>query len=288
MRLASFRHQGRTSFGVVEGDEVVDCGAAQPGLGLADVLIENPILSVASAGSNRSIPLSEIEFLPPIPEPPRIFCVGRNFKGAMREAGLDFPAHPILFMRTPASLVGHGAPIVRPSASEQFDYEGEVAVIVGRPGRHLSLDDALDHIAGYMCFNDGSVRDWQRHTSQDTPGKNFWRSGSAGPWLVTADEIPDPRALVITTRVNDEVVQQGTLDDLLFDIPDVIAYLSRIAPLQSGDIVALGTPFGAGINRKPPRWLVPGDEVAIAVDGIGTLMNRVVDEQDALGAPAAA
>ncbi len=283
MRLASFRHRGRRAFGVVEGDSIVDIGVADP----AEALSSGIDLERALDSGTR-VALAEIDFLPPVPKPPRSFCVGRNFKNAMALAGLEHPAHPILFTRFPASVVGHRQPIVRPSVSEQLDYEGEVAVIIGRAGRHVSEAEALDHVAGYTCYNDGSVRDWQRHTTQDTPGKNFWRTGSAGPWLVTADEIPDPRALAITTRVNGEVVQQDTLDDLLFDVPKVISYLSRISPLQPGDTIALGTPFGAGVNRQPPRWLVPGDEVAVTVDGIGTLANHVIDERDALRNPAAA
>ena len=280
MKLATYRYQGRTSFGIVDRNDVVIVADDLPGNGMIEALATGAKLGAAALDGART-PLSEIEYLPPISVPPRTFCVGRNFKRAMARAGLDFPAYPILFTRFPASCVGHLAPVVRPRVSEQLDYEGEVAVVIGRAGRHIDVADALGFVAGYTCYNDGSIRDYQRHTTQDTPGKNFWRSGAAGPWLVTADELPDPRMLAITTRLNGMVVQQDTLDDLLFSVPEVIAYLSRISPLQPGDMIALGTPFGAGVNQQPPRWLVPGDEVSVTVNGIGTLTNRVVDEQDA-------
>lgn len=277
MRLASFRHAGRDGFGVVEDDVVVDVSGRFPGQNLRRLLPEPDRIRDAVQSGDRTPP-GEIEWLPPITDPPRIFCVGRNFKSGMRRAGLEAPDHPILFARFASSQVGHGQPIVRPLVSTQFDYEGEVCVVIGRGGRHLREDDALDHVAGYACYNDGSVRDYQRHTSQDTPGKNFWHSGAVGPWIVTSDEIPDPSKLRLRTTVNGETVQEDGLDDLLFGVPQVLAYLSKISPLEPGDHIALGTPFGAGVNLSPPRWLQPGDEVSVTVDRIGTLTNRVVDE----------
>lgn len=277
MRLASFQFEGRTGFGIVEGRSVVDISPLFPGLTLR-MLLPHPERIAAARDGGTVLPIEEIEWLAPVPDPPRIYCVGRNFKRAMAQAALEAPAHPILFARFASSQVGHGQGIVRPTVSRQFDYEGEVCVVVGRQGRHITESAALDYVAGYTCYNDGSVRDYQRHTSQDTPGKNFWRTAAVGPWITTSDEIPDPAELSLQTRLNGRIVQADRLDDLLFSVPQILAYLSQIAPLEPGTLVALGTPFGAGVNLTPPRWLQPGDEVSVLVDRIGTLTNTVVDE----------
>jgi 2-keto-4-pentenoate hydratase/2-oxohepta-3-ene-1,7-dioic acid hydratase in catechol pathway len=279
LRLASFRHGERTGFGVVEGDAVIDLSHRFPDRTLR-TLLSNPQSLLEAKGRGTLLPFEAIDWLPPVLDPPRIYCVGRNFKRAMQRAGLECPAYPILFARFASSQVGHGQAIVRPSVSQQFDYEGEVCVVVGRAGRHIAEADALDHVAGYTCYNDGSVRDYQRHTSQDTPGKNFWRSGAIGPWIVTSDEIPDPTELSLATILNGEIVQSDRLDDLLFSVPQVLAYLSSIAPLEPGTLIAMGTPFGAGVNLTPQRWLQPGDAVSVVVNRIGTLTNEVVDEAD--------
>lgn len=279
MRLASFRRGARDGFGVVEGDIVIDVSPRFPGLTLRS-LLPDPARIAAAISEGERLSADAVEWLPPVPDPPRIFCVGRNFKSGMKRAGLEAPAYPILFARFAASQVGHRQAIVRPTVSTQFDYEGEVCVVIGKGGRHVREDDALDHVAGYACYNDGSVRDYQRHTTQDTPGKNFWHSGAVGPWITTSDEIPDPSALLLRTTVNAETVQEDGLHDLLFGVPQVLAYLSKISPLEPGDHIALGTPFGAGVNFAPRRWLKPGDEVSVTVDRIGTLTNMVVDEGD--------
>jgi 2-keto-4-pentenoate hydratase/2-oxohepta-3-ene-1,7-dioic acid hydratase in catechol pathway len=279
MKLASFQHRGRAGFGIVEDAAVIDVSAQFPGLTLRG-LLHDPDRLLAAKPRGERVPISEIEWLPPIVDPGRIFCVGRNFKRAMASLGLECPEYPILFARFASSQVGHRQAIVRPTVSRQFDYEGELCVVVGRAGRHIPEAKTLDHVVGYTCYNDGSVRDYQRHTSQDTPGKNFWRSGAVGPWIVTSDEIPDPSQLSLKTTLNGETVQSDDLDDLLFTVPSVLAYLSRIAPLEPGDLIALGTPLGSGINRQPQRWLEAGDEVSVTIDRIGTLTNRVVDEDD--------
>ncbi|MCJ8159013.1 fumarylacetoacetate hydrolase family protein [Sphingomonas sp. LaA6.9] len=278
MKLVSFKSRATTGYGALVNGEVAVLSAQLPFPTLKTALPHLDELRRAVDSAPTRLALSQLELLPPIPDPGRIMCVGRNFKKAMHQMGLDFLEYPVLFARFPHSVVGHGEEIVRPTVSEQFDYEGELAVVIGRAGRHIRAEDALDHVAGYCCFNDGSIRDYQRHTSQDTPGKNFWRSGAAGPWLTTADEIADPTRLTLTTRVNEKIVQQATLDDLLFDVPHVISYLSGIYPLQPGDMIAMGTPLGVGLNADPPRWLKPGDTVSVEIDGIGTLSNRVVDE----------
>lgn len=279
MRLASFRHRKHLGFGVVEGDGVIDISAHFPGITLRGLLSEPERIRDASA-HGELFPSGAIEWLPPITDPGRIFCVGRNFKRAMATLGLERPDYPILFTRFASSHVGHCQSIVRPAVSEQFDYEGELCVVIGKAGRHIAEDDAFEHVAGYSCYNDGSVRDFQRHTSQDTPGKNFWRSGAVGPWIVTRDEIADPAELSLKTILNGETVQSDRLDDLLFTVPKLLAYLSRIAPLEPGDLIALGTPLGSAINSNPQRWLRPGDEVSVVIDRIGTLTNRVVDEAE--------
>lgn len=280
VKLASFMRDNKAGFGLVENGAAFDIKPLAGSRSLVDFLAD-PREAARLAADVDPVPLSGLRWLPPVPVPPRIFCVGRNFRSGIEKAGLEIPDYPILFVRSPAAQVGHGENIVRPRVSDQFDFEGEVCVVIGLAGRHLSPERALAHVAGYTCFNDGSVRDYQRHTSQDTPGKNFWKSGAAGPWLVTADEIQDPARLEIETRVNDEVVQSGSMDDLVFSVGNVISYLSKIAPLQPGDHIAMGTPFGAGVNQDPPRWLEPGDDVSVRVTRIGALTNTVIDEVDA-------
>jgi len=186
----------------------------------------------------------------------------------------------MIFARYPDSLVGHGAPMVRPQVSVQFDYEGELAIVIGKSGRHIESGSALDHVAGYACFNDGSVRDYQRHTTQFLPGKTFWRSGSFGPWLVTPDEAGAIGDLGLVTRLNGIEVQRAKIDDLLFDPPELIAYLSAIYPLMPGDVIATGTTGGVGAFRKPPLWMKPGDRVEVTIDRLGTLRNSIIAEED--------
>jgi 2-keto-4-pentenoate hydratase/2-oxohepta-3-ene-1,7-dioic acid hydratase in catechol pathway len=193
----------------------------------------------------------------------------------IREMGRERPDKPVLFTRFAASVVGHGQPLVKPLASEQFDFEGELAVIIGRRARRVSRERALDYVAGYSCFNDGSVRDFQRHSAQFTPGKNFHASGAFGPWLVTTDEVPDPRALRLTTRLNGEVVQDESVGELCFDVPALIEYCSIFAQLEPGDVIVTGTPGGVGAGRKPPLWMKPGDTIEVEIEGIGKLSNTL-------------
>ena len=192
--------------------------------------------------------------------------------------GRDIPDYPVLFTRFASSLVGHDQSIVRPSVSNQLDFEGELAVVIGRAARHVPRDLALDYVAGYSCFMDGSVRDFQRHTHQFTPGKNFDRSGAMGPCLVTPDEVGDPRGLELTTRVDGSVMQRASVAELVFDIGSLIEYCSSFMELQPGDVLATGTPGGVGAARKPPVWLEAGNTVEVEIAGVGLLMNRVIDE----------
>lgn len=282
MRLVSFRHGSRGSYGSMNDDgSVADVGAVLGGrhADLRSVLAAGALEELAAASLRAPVlEFDSVDLLPPIPEPPRIFCIGINYTAHREETGRVAVAHPTVFVRFASSLVGSGSPLERPRVSEAFDYEGELAVVIGRAGRHIGAGDALAHVAGYSCFNDGSVRDWQRHTSQFTPGKNFDRSGSFGPWIVTEDEIPDPSALALTTRLSGEVMQHSSVDRLIFDIPALIGYLSTFTELQPGDVIATGTPGGVGMAREPQRWMQVDEVVEVEITNIGVLRNVVSQE----------
>lgn len=223
-------------------------------------------------------PLDGARFAPPIPRPGAIWCVGLNYEDHRIETGKAKADYPTLFTRFPVCLVGHGAALLRPRVSEKLDYEGEFAVVIGKPGRHIPEERALDHVAGYSCFDDASVRDYQAHSTQFGPGKNFYRTGGFGPWIASADEIPDPQALSIETRLNGEVVQRSHTSRMSYPVRELIAYLSRITPLRPGDVIATGTPSGVGAARKPPLYLKPGDLVEVEIERVGTLRNPVEAE----------
>jgi 2-keto-4-pentenoate hydratase/2-oxohepta-3-ene-1,7-dioic acid hydratase in catechol pathway len=282
MRLVSFRHGRRTSYGSVNDDgTIADSGAVLGGrhADLRALLAADALDELRTAAVRAPVlAFDAVALRPPVVDAPRIFCIGINYKAHRDETGRAAVDHPTVFVRFASSLVGAGTPIERPEVSEAFDYEGELAVVIGRRGRHIAPNDALGHVAGYSCFNDGSVRDWQRHASQFTPGKNFDRSGAFGPWIVTADEIPDPGALTLTTRLSGEVVQQSGVDLLIFDVPTLISYLSTFTELQPGDVIATGTPGGVGMARRPQRWMRPGEVVEVEISGIGVLRNTVGTE----------
>ncbi|HEX6994373.1 MAG TPA: fumarylacetoacetate hydrolase family protein [Gammaproteobacteria bacterium] len=282
MRLVSFTADGRDSFGIVVGGGVIDAGARLGGefTGLRDVLAAGALnLLRGLEGLAPDLALADIGFRPTIPDPAAKFlCVGVNYLPHIAEMGRERPAHPVIFVRFADSLVGHLEPIVRPRESVQLDYEGELAVVIGRAGRRIPRERALEHVAGYACFNDGSVRDFQRHGPQWTAGKNFHASGAFGPWLVTADEEPDPTLFRLTTRLNGSVVQDESVGELCFDVPALIAYCSTFARLEPGDVIVTGTPGGVGAGRTPPLWMKAGDIVEVEISGIGTLRNTVVDE----------
>jgi 2-keto-4-pentenoate hydratase/2-oxohepta-3-ene-1,7-dioic acid hydratase in catechol pathway len=231
-------------------------------------------ISRQAAAAKPDLALSEVSLLPPIPNPDKIVCIGLNYRAHIEESGIKAPTFPTVFMRLTNTLVPHNGALVRPSQSTHFDYEGELAIIIGKPGRNVSRADALGHVAGYSCFNDGSLRDYQFEHSLDV-GKNFYATGGFGPWLVTSDEVPDPRQLLLCTRVNGEEVQRTRIDDMIFDIPYLVSYVSAFTPLVPGDVIATGTPSGVGFPRKPPLWLKPGDIVEVEVDRIGILKNHV-------------
>lgn len=277
MKLISYIHAGKPGFGIVKEQGVVALGARTREATLKSVL--NRIDTVRSyAGEPPDLRLDEITHAPAIPNPDKIFCVGINYLHHQQETGHTLPEHPLIFTRFANSQVGHEQPIIRPRVSEQLDFEGELAVVIGRAGRHISESDALSFVAGYAAYNDGSVRDWQRHSSQFTPGKNFVGTGAFGPWLVTPDEIPGVLRTTLVTRLNGQEVQRATTDDLIFGIPALIAYCSTFTELVPGDTIITGTPGGVGAFRDPPLWMRPGDVVEVEIGGIGVLRNRVAGE----------
>lgn len=225
--------------------------------------------------------LSGVRFAPLIPRPGSLWCVGLNYEDHRLETGRAKADYATLFTRFPACLLGHKEALVRPSASHQLDYEGELAVVIGRTARHVSEEAALDHVAGYACFNDASVRDYQGHSSQFGPGKNFWRTGGFGPFLVTTDEVPEPQDLPIETRLNGQVVQKSHTSQMTYPVRELIAYLSRIHPLYPGDVISTGTPSGVGVARDPQLFMKPGDVVEVEIGNVGVLRNDVIDEADA-------
>ena len=282
MKLVSFSRNGQAGFGAVVGEQVVDLGAAL-GSRFADLkalLAADAVGEAAAVAAERrpDFALAELELLPVIPNPGKIWCCGLNYGEHVKETNREVTEQPTFFLRVADSQVGHGQAMVRPRESVQFDYEAEMAVVIGRPGRRIAEADAGQYVAGYACYNDGSVRDWQRHTSQWVPGKNFWRTGGFGPWMVTADEIPFGTQMTLTTRLNGQELQRATTDMMIHSIARQIAYVSTIAPLAPGDVIVTGTPGGVGAKRNPPVWMKAGDVVEIEVDRVGVLRNPVADE----------
>jgi 2-keto-4-pentenoate hydratase/2-oxohepta-3-ene-1,7-dioic acid hydratase in catechol pathway len=276
MKYVSFDHNGVQGFGVLEGGRIVVLDGAPD--------LQSYLPTLMSGGATPSanaprLPLAAVRLLPPVLSPSKIFCVATNFH---EEANTDkpVPAFPLLFLRTAEAQTGHEQPILKPAHSEQFDFEGELAVIIGRPGHKIERDQAMQHVAGYSCYNDGSVRDWQRHSSQFTAGKNFYKSASFGPWLVTTNEIADPAQMTLETRVNGQIKQSVSMCQMIFDIPWLIAYISTFAPLRTGDVIVTGTPSGFGSSRTPKEFLSEGDLVEVEISGIGTLRNLVQQDQD--------
>lgn len=281
MKLLSFIVDGRPSFGAVKDNGVVDLGAHMTGCTTLRQLLEAGRLAEAAklaASAAPDHPLDRVSFAPVIPDPGKIICVGLNYRDHVAETGRTVTEKPALFARFACSQVGHLQPIVKPGVSDDFDYEGELALVIGKAGRHIPAGRALDHVAGYSCYNEGSIRDWQRHTSQFLAGKTFAESGSFGPWLVTTDEISDPSKLTLQTRLNGKIVQDTTTDLLITAIPELIAYISTICPLLPGDVIVTGTPGGVGAKRTPPLWMRAGDTVEVEISGIGTLRNTVIAE----------
>ena len=278
MKLISYQHDGADSYGAVVGDRVVDLrrafGGPAAGLkALVAALLGEAARVVAAAEPGPK--LDEVRLLPVIPNPGKIVCVGLNYGEHVRETGREITEQPTLFLRVAESQLAHGEDIVLPPESTKLDNEGEIAVVIGKAGRRIAEQDAWDHIAGYACYNDGSIRDWQSATPQWTAGKNFWRTGGFGPWLVTRDEIRDGQVMTLVTRLNGQEMQRTTTDKLIHSIPRQIAHTSAFTPLTAGDVIVTGTPGGVGAKRTPPVWMKPGDIVEIEVDAIGILRNGI-------------
>jgi 2-keto-4-pentenoate hydratase/2-oxohepta-3-ene-1,7-dioic acid hydratase in catechol pathway len=281
MKLASFVKNKQRSFGIVEGERIVDIGAV-----FADG--ESDLRTALAADASElsrlrsdapSFPIGEIDaWLPVIPNPDKILCIGLNYETHRQETGRPPAQYPTIFLRLANTQIGHAANLLRPKVSREFDYEGELAVIIGRPGRYISEQQALNHVAGYACYNDGSLRDWQRHTNQFTPGKNFPRTGGFGPWMVTSDEIGDVSALTLKTRLNGDVMQEARIAQMIFSVARLIAYCSSFTPLETGDVICTGTPGGVGFTRVPPVYMKPGDRIEVEIENIGTLSNGIDDE----------
>ena len=285
MKFLTFAHQGNTSFGAIVDDGIVDLGKRHPELAdLRAAIQADQLTSLAAEATSATadVSLADISYLPTIPNPEKIICIGVNYanRNAEYKDGSEPPKYPSIFMRARDSLTGHEQPLMDPPESEQLDYEGEIVIVVSKPGRRISEAAAHEYIAGLTIMNEGSVRDWLRHSKFNvTQGKNFERSGSLGPWLVTPDELDPMTEHRITTRVNGEVRQNDTTENIIFPFRYLISYLSKFYRLQPGDVIATGTPNGAGARFDPPKYLKGGDVVEVEVPGIGTLSNRVETER---------
>ncbi|WP_431513623.1 fumarylacetoacetate hydrolase family protein [Variovorax sp. DAIF25] len=282
MKLLSYSHQGRARWGALVDERIVDLQAASqdrcPTLRSALAQLDLPAIEALARSAAPGVALGEVTLLPVVPDAPRIFCIGLNYEEHRVEARREKTGQPTVFLRVASSQVGHGQPIVLPRESTCLDYEGEIAIVIGRGGRRIREQDAWAHVAGYAPYNDASVRDWQAHTTQWTPGKNFPATGGFGPWMVTRGEIADGQELGLATRLNGEVVQQATTAQLIFPMPTLIAYISTFTALEPGDVIVTGTPGGVGFKRQPPLYLRAGDVVEIEVDGVGILSNAVQAE----------
>jgi 2-keto-4-pentenoate hydratase/2-oxohepta-3-ene-1,7-dioic acid hydratase in catechol pathway len=281
MKLASYIADGKEAFGAVTEEAVITLNERLDGryASLRHALAANAFAEMRKAieAAKPDHRLTDVKFLPPIPNPDKILCAGINYRSHAAETGRDLPKQPSMFIRLANTLTGHDGELIRPLVSQSFDFEGELAVVIGRSGRHIPIERALDHVAGYTCFVDGSVRDYQKFSV--TSGKNFPGTGPLGPWIVTPDEIPDPKDLVLVTRLNGQEVQKSSTDLLIYSVPQIISFCSDFTPLVAGDVIATGTPEGVGHRRNPPLWMKPGDVLEVEISGIGTLRNRVVDER---------
>lgn len=289
MRMVCFEHGGRSAIGVRIDQKIIPL-AERHGATIADVLkipkFQSVLASEIAAGASNAIALSDVKLLPPVGPANRIFCVGLNYfehvtetRGSNEPEPPQKPAAPTIFLRVLSSFVGSEVPLQLPSISEKFDWEGELVAVIGQPGYRISVESALDHVAGYSVSNDGSIRDWQLASTQWTMGKNFDKSGSIGPEIVTADELPlGARGLRIQTRLNGKVMQDDTTDSMMFDLPTLISYLSQAVKLEVGDLILTGTPSGVGITRKPPILMAEGDLCEVEIEQIGVLRNRIERE----------
>ena len=281
MKLATYIADGQEVYGVVTGDGVITMNQRFGGhaASLREAITGGllPQIKEAAAHGRADHKISDIKFLPVIPNPEKIMCVGINYKSHAAEHGTEVPKAPNIFLRFVNTLVPHEGEMIRPKVSTSFDFEGELALVIGKAGRHIKQADALSYIAGYTCFCDATVRDFTKYSL--AASKNFIGSGPLGPWMVTADEIPDPTKLTLTTRLNGQEMQKSGTDMLIHDIPRIIEFCSMFTPLTPGDIIATGTPDGIGAKRTPPVWMKSGDVLEVEISGIGTLRNKIADEK---------
>ncbi|MGJ7511346.1 fumarylacetoacetate hydrolase family protein [Variovorax sp. GT1P44] len=282
MRFAAFQSNGRPALGLRLGEDIVNLTAAGLPATLDELLRAGPDglaeAQRAGASARARLPIADIDWLPPLQSPSKAIAVGLNYVDHAAEGNFDPPKYPVLFHRFPSSWVGHKQPLVRPHVSTQFDYEGELLVVIGKGGRYIDKGRALDHVAGYSLFNDGSIRDYQFKSAQWMMGKNFDRSGAFGPEFVTADELPSgATGLKLQTRLNGQVLQEANTRDMIFDVATLVSVCSEPFALQPGDIIIAGTPAGVGFARKPPVFMKAGDVCEVEIEGIGLLSNPVVD-----------
>lgn len=281
MKLITFNYGDKIKIGLVAEKGIIDITRQLDISSLKQLIEKNKYAEVLKYINEKpDYQLNEIEFLPVIPDPTHIFCIGTNYADHLQEAidaGLPRSKtdHPPLFLRFADTLVGHDQSLLKSPQVNQLDYECELAVIIGKPGRYISEDRALNHVAGYSCFNEASARDWQFHTTQITPGKNFFGTGGFGPWMVTADEIPDPQNLQIKTRLNNVTMQDANTKDMIFNVAQIISYVSNLIELQPGDVIASGTPSGVGFSRDPQVFMSAGDVCEIEIERIGILRNVI-------------
>ncbi|MCY3860247.1 MAG: fumarylacetoacetate hydrolase family protein [Gammaproteobacteria bacterium] len=278
MRWISFRQEGVETFGYLNADDQIVCvGADSPYSTLKEALTAGALKELAlQTAEKENVTLDDIEYLPTITNPDKILCVGLNYRDHQAETGRGGEDNPTIFVRFAAAQVGHLENMVRPFESRALDYEGEIAMIIGRHARRVAAEDWLDYVAGFSCYNDGSVRDYQRHTSQFTPGKNFTGTGGFGPWMMTPDEVGDLDEMEITTRLNGNVMQNAKSKQLVFGFADLLAYCSTFTDLMPGDVIVTGTPGGVGAARNPPIFMDEGDVIEITVEPIGKLRNNVI------------
>ena len=284
MRVIAYRHNGIDNLGVmVDEKKFLSLASVTPKLpvtmmGLLNVDDWQAKVEAFVHGKSGDLSIKDVQLLPLISDTPVIWCVGVNYKEHQEETGRGAQEEPMFFIRTNHGLIGPYDPIIRPNISNMLDFEGELAVIIGKGGRHISKEDAHEHIAGYAIFNDATIRDWQRHTIQFCPGKNFEGTGPLGPWMMTPDEFGDPYAQSLTTRLNGEEVQYTSIADMDHKIDKQIEYLSTIHTLRPGDIISTGTPGGVGSRREPPLWMKPGDTVSVEITGLGIIENKIEQE----------
>lgn len=272
MRFATIDCEGAEHWGLVEGDEIA---LIESPASLHEAIVAGDLAAAARRPSGRRVPVAEANWLPVIPTPAKILCVGLNYEKHRQETGRAVVGHPTIFTRFADSQTGHARDIVLPPESDKLDYEGELAVVIGKGGRRIPADRAFDHVAGYACYNDATIRDWQAHSIQFIPGKNWPETGAFGPWLTTPDEMGPLGPQRLQTRLNGQVMQDALLSEMIFAVPTLIEYVSTFTPLAPGDVIVSGTPGGVGAKREPPLFMKEGDTVEIEIDGLGTLVNTI-------------